>query len=85
MQIVFILGQIALMGAIVYFLLIKPENKRKASIKDLQNSLTKGDRVVTVGGLCARVHLLDEQMVTLITDEGVKMKFERQAIKNKIN
>ena len=50
----------------------------------MQNSLEKGDRVVTIGGIHGRIHSLEEQTVTLINDEGQKWIFERQAISRKL-
>jgi len=84
MEFILLIGQLALMGAICYFLLIRPENKKRKTLNELQSNLNKGDRVVTTGGLRARVHAFDETTVTLITDDGVKLHFERQAIIKKI-
>ena len=50
----------------------------------MQNSLTKGDRVVTIGGVHGRIHSLEEDVVTLINDEGQKWIFERHAIARKL-
>lgn len=74
------IAQFVLLGLIFYFLLIRPENKRRKAVNTMQNSLEKGDRVVTIGGIHGRIHSLEEQTVTLINDEGQKWIFERQAI-----
>ena len=49
----------------------------------MQNSLKKGDRVVTIGGIHGRIHSIEENTVTLINDEGGKWTFERNAIARK--
>ena len=78
------IAQFVLLGLIFYFLLIRPENKRRKAVNTMQNSLEKGDRVVTIGGIHGRIHSLEEQTVTLINDEGQKWNFERQAISRKL-
>ncbi|MDO4924482.1 MAG: preprotein translocase subunit YajC [Turicibacter sp.] len=76
--------QLALLGLIFYFLLIRPENKRRKAVATMQSSLEKGDRVVTIGGIHGRIHLLEDETVTLINDEGQKWIFERNAISRKL-
>ena len=50
------IAQFVLLGLIFYFLLIRPENKRRKAVNTMQNSLEKGDRVVTIGGIHGRIH-----------------------------
>ena len=78
------IAQFVLLGLIFYFLLIRPENNSRKAVNTMQNSLEKGDRVVTIGGIHGRIHSLEEQTVTLINDEGQKWIFERQAISRKL-
>lgn len=76
--------QLVLLGVIFYFFLIRPENKRRKAVTTMQNSLAKGDRVVTIGGIHGRIHTIEEQTITLINDEGQKWIFERNAISRKL-
>ena len=76
--------QLVLLGVIFYFFLIRPENKRRKAVTTMQNSLAKGDRVVTIGGIHGRIHTIEEQTITLINDEGKKWIFERNAISRKL-
>ena len=76
--------QLALLGLIFYFLLIRPENKRRKAVATMQSSLEKGDRVVTIGGIHGRIQSLEDETVTLINDEGQKWIFERHAISRKL-
>ena len=82
-EMIVLLIQFALLGAIIYFFMIRPENKRRKAVTTMQNSLNKGDRVVTIGGIHGRIHALEETTVTLINDEGGKWTFERNAIARK--
>ena len=76
--------QLVLLGVIFYFFLIRPENKRRKAVTTMQNSLAKGDRVVTIGGIHGRIHTIEDQTITLINDEGQKWIFERNAISRKL-
>lgn len=77
--------QFALLGVIIYFFMIRPENKRRKAVAMMQNSLEKGDRVVTIGGIHGRIHAIEDATVTLINDEGAKWTFERNAISRKVD
>ena len=43
------------MIAVFYFLIIRPENKRKKQAENMRNSLKKGERITTIGGLVGRL------------------------------
>ena len=83
-QTVMLAIQLVLLGAIFYFFMIRPENKRRKAVTTMQNSLSKGDRVVTIGGIHGRIHSIEEEVVTLINDDGQKWIFERHAIARKV-
>ena len=83
-QTVMLAIQLVLLGAIFYFFMIRPENKRRKAVTTMQNSLSKGDRVVTIGGIHGRIHSIEEEVVTLINDGGQKWIFERHAIARKV-
>ena len=83
-QSVLLIMQLVLLGLIFYFFLIRPENKRRKAVTTMQNSLEKGDRVVTIGGIHGRIHTIEEETITLINDEGQKWIFERNAISRKL-
>ncbi|MBF0171133.1 MAG: preprotein translocase subunit YajC [Nitrospinae bacterium] len=73
----------ALFG-VFYFLLIRPQSKRNREVRELQDSLSKGDRVVTTGGIFATVHKVEEDVVTLEIAEGVRVKAQRGAVSERI-
>jgi preprotein translocase subunit YajC len=70
--------------AIFYFLLIRPQQKRKREAMQMQSELTVGDQVVTVGGLHGTIAELDEQTAVLETSEGIFSRYERAAIGRRI-
>lgn len=68
------------MGAIFYFLLIRPQSKRAKAHKQLVESLSIGDEVVTAGGIHGKIVALQEAAVTVEIATGVKVKFNRASI-----
>ncbi len=72
----------AAMIAIMYFLMIRPNQKREKERRDMLASVAKGDKVVTTGGICGTVVGLSEKTIVLrVSDEPtVKMEFLRGAI-----
>jgi preprotein translocase subunit YajC len=66
--------------AIFYFLLIRPNRKRRQVMERLQSELAVGDEVMTSSGLYATVAELDEKTVILETSEGVYARYARGAI-----
>ncbi len=84
-EMLMLIVQFGLLGLIIYFFMIRPENKRRKAVATMQSSLQKGDRVVTIGGIHGRIHSLEEATITLINDEGSKWTFERNAISRKID
>lgn len=48
---------IVVMIAVFYFMIIRPENKRKKQAENMRNSLKKGERVTTIGGMVGRWRL----------------------------
>jgi preprotein translocase subunit YajC len=65
------------MFAIFYFLLIRPQQKNAKEHKALLETLKKGDRVVTAGGMHGKVTALDDKVVTLEIANGVNVKFNK--------
>lgn len=70
------------MFAIFYFLLIRPQQKRQKAVKDMQSSLQKGDKIVTIGGLHGIVDSVDENKVVIKAGDGSRLTFDRQAIRD---
>lgn len=65
---------------IFYFLLIRPQTKRAKAHQQLLTQLTKGDEVVTSGGIIGKITDLNDQIVTLSIAEGVEIKVQKGAI-----
>lgn len=63
----------------MYFLMIRPQQKRVKDAQDMLSKMQKGSRVVTIGGLHGVVEELNDTTVVLDC-EGVYLTFERRAI-----
>lgn len=66
-----------------YFAMVRPQQKRNEKQNLLINGLTKGDRVVTIGGIHGTVKATDTQTVTLLVGRNQELTFDKQAIKDK--
>ena len=66
--------------AIFYFLLIRPNRRRRQVVEKLQSQLSVGDEVMTSSGLYGTVAEIDEKTVILETSEGVYSRYARAAI-----
>lgn len=72
---------LVLMIALMYFLMIRPENKRKKQAEEMRNSLKKGDQITTIGGIVGKiVHVADENIVIETSDDRVRMELTKWAV-----
>ena len=75
---------LALMVAVFYFLLIRPQQRRLRAQQALQSSLQLGDEVVTIGGFLGTIRRFDGEVVTLELSPGVEARVNRRAISGKV-
>ncbi|MCH1626538.1 preprotein translocase subunit YajC [Fredinandcohnia quinoae] len=80
MELLGTIGPLILMFAIFYFLLIRPQQKRQKATVQMQAGLSKGDKVVTVGGLHGIVDSLDENKVVIKAGDS-RLTYDRQAVR----
>ena len=66
--------------AVFYFMLIRPQMKRSKEHRQLVSQLSKGDEVVTNGGLLGRITDVSESFVTLELADKMEVKLQRQAV-----
>lgn len=75
---------IVAMIAIFYFMLIRPENKKKKAAEELRNSLAVGDQVTTIGGIIGTICAVKENSVVLETGaDRVRIEMTKWAISTK--
>jgi preprotein translocase subunit YajC len=78
---------IILMIGIFYFLLIRPSQKKEKERKSMIESIQKGDKVLTAGGIYGVVVNVkpEESIVVLKIGDGAKVEFAKSAIQAKIS
>lgn len=75
---------LVLMFALLYFFMIRPENKRKKEAENLRNSLTVGDEITTIGGMTGTVCAVKENTVVFETGaDRVRIEITKWAISTK--
>ena len=72
------------MFVLMYFLLIRPQQKRAKDHKKLLSELKKGDEIVTNGGVIGKINSVDESFAVLEIAEGVVVKVQKQGINQKM-
>lgn len=65
---------------VFYFFMVRPQQKRQKTFETFRESVKKGDKVVTIGGLHGKVHALDEDTITIEVDKSVKLKFDKASL-----
>lgn len=76
---------IVAMFALMYFLLIRPEKKRKQQAESMRNALKKGDSVVTIGGVMGKVvSVTDTSFVIETSEDRVRVEFAKWALNNNV-
>ncbi|MEK4874136.1 preprotein translocase subunit YajC [Bacillus smithii] len=73
-----------IMFVLFYFLLIRPQQKRQKQVMNMQNSLEKGDKIVTIGGLHGIVDSLDENTIVIRCGDGSRLTYDRSAVRDVI-
>ncbi len=64
-----------------YFMLIRPENKRKKEAEQMRSSMKTGDRIVTIGGICGTVvSVKDDKFVIETGADQVRVEFAKWAL-----
>jgi preprotein translocase subunit YajC len=75
-----LVGLMVVMGVIMYFLMIRPQQQQAKTHRELLAGLKKGDEVVTQGGILGKIHLVSEQTVTLEVANGVRIRVLKRSV-----
>lgn len=75
---------IILIFVVFWFFLIRPQQKRQKEHQKMCEALTKGDEIVTIGGLAGRIASVDEQYIVIeiskVQDTPVTITMQRGAV-----
>ena len=75
---------IAVMFGLLYFMMIRPENKRKKEAQAMRDSLTIGDEITTIGGITGTICQVKENTIVLESGaDRVRIEFTKWAVSTK--
>ena len=67
--------------AVMYFMVIRPENKKKKEQEALRNSLHRGDKITTIGGIMGKiVDIKDDKIVIETGEDQVRMELQKWSV-----
>lgn len=69
-----------LIFVVMWFFMIRPQQKKQKELAQFRNSLKKGDKIVTIGGIYGVVAEVKEQYVLVEVDNNVKLRVDKNAI-----
>ncbi len=79
-------GTVFMFGAIFlifYFLLIRPQRKQQKAHDEMVKTLSRGDEIVTIGGIVGKIIHLTDERVTIKTAEDTRVEIERAKVGRK--
>ena len=71
---------LALIFGVMWFFMIRPQRKQQKELQNFRDSLQKGDKVVTIGGIYGTVSEVRDDSVLIEVDNSVKIRVSKQAI-----
>jgi preprotein translocase subunit YajC len=71
---------VVLIGAVMYFLMIRPQRKRQQEHQKLIEELKRGDRVITAGGIYGQIESISEDSVVIKIESGATMRVARNSV-----
>ena len=75
---------LVLMFAMLYFFMIRPENKRKKEAQNMRDSLAVGDEITTIGGITGTICAVKENTIVIETGaDRVRIEFTKWSVSSK--
>jgi preprotein translocase subunit YajC len=71
---------IIIMFVVMYFIMIRPQQKRQKEAKLMMDALAKGDEVITIGGMLGRVVKVTDTYVTIEVAAGTEVVVQKNAV-----
>jgi preprotein translocase subunit YajC len=80
-----IVGNVVLFGSIIlifYFMIIRPQQKRAKERQQMVDSMKKGDKIVTAGGIHGTIVGIEDKTLLVQIADNVKVKVDRSSVGN---
>jgi preprotein translocase subunit YajC len=71
---------LVLMFVVMYFLMIRPQQKRAKEQKSMMDALAKGDEVITAGGILGKVAKVNDSYVTVEIAAGTEIVVQKASV-----
>ncbi len=68
------------MFGVFYLFLIRPERRRRQQHRELVDSLKRGDKIVTVGGICGVIKKVEQDRIWLEVADGMTVKLVKDSV-----
>ena len=65
---------------VMYFFMIRPQQKKQKEARKFRDNLKEGDNVITIGGVHGKVSDVSDTSVVVIVESGAKLRFEKSAV-----
>lgn len=77
------LSMLLMIGAlfvVMYFFMIRPQQKKQKELRNMRETLKKGDKVITAGGIYGTILEVKEQYILIEIDNNVKIRVDKSTI-----
>jgi preprotein translocase subunit YajC len=74
------IGLMVLLFGIMYFFMIRPQQKKQKALQEARNAIKVGDKVVTAGGVHGKVNEVGDTFFVLEIADNVKIKIEKASV-----
>jgi len=71
---------IVAMIAIMYFLMIRPQQKKQKEVQKARNAMKNGDKVITAGGIHGRIKEISDSSILIEVAEGIRIRVEKSSV-----
>lgn len=66
--------------AIMYFFMIRPQQKKQKEVQKMRENLKVGDKIVTAGGILGKIKEINDTTFTVEIAEGVRIKIDKTSV-----
>ena len=77
------MSMLLMIGAIIlvfYFFMIRPQQKKQKQIQNFRETLKRGDKIVTIGGIHGKITDVQETTFIIEVEDGTKLRIEKAAV-----
>lgn len=71
---------LVLIIVVFYFFMIRPQVKRQKELTNYRNSLKKGDKIVTTGGIYGKIAEIEDHAIIIEVEDKMRLKIDKNAI-----